>query len=414
MSAPLPLLRPSSPASNGLISDGLHDHLNHHLTQPIELAALLALTLVPQLSSKILHLLLNSVDRSAEALWQAPASFFKPHLTPKQLESLADFRASNHPEQLFEPYEQNEIHLIPWGTALYPECLRGIFSPPVLLFLKGSGEALQTISQTYRSVGVVGNRRMSDYAQRVTQKLVSELAPYQPVIVSGLAEGVDGCAHQTALDVGLKTLAVFGCGLDLIFPSHHKTLAQNILEAGGGHLSEYPLGYPADKYTFPQRNRIVAGLSAGVLVTEGNIKSGSLITARLALEEGRNIYAPPANLFSTAAEGPHYLIHQGALMVTHGQQIAQDLGWDGSSQEKTVLSTQCAVQDGVDKQAVEATFEGSAEERLVLNQISYDPMNIDALIEQTGLSSETLMTTLTMLELADQIKTLPGHQVCRL
>lgn len=405
MSAPLPLLRPSSPASN--------DRLTQDLAHPTELAALLALTLVPHLSAKILHLLLNSVDRSAQALWQAPASFFKPHLTPKQLESLDAFRASNIPEQLYEPYEQNGIYLVPWGTDFYPARLQEIHGPPVLLFVKGSLSSLEQIVQTERALAVVGTRKMSDYAERVTQKLVSEMAPYHSVIVSGLAAGVDGCAHKTALETGQQTLAVFGCGVDIIYPTQHQRLAQDIVEAGGALVSEYPLGFRADKSTFPQRNRIVAGLSAGVLVTEGNIKSGSLITARLALEEGRNVYAAPGNLFAPGSEGPHYLIQQGALLVTQGEEIAKDLGWDDFPKTETV-SNQLSFK--LDNHTIlkEGSFEGSVEERLVLSQISYDPMNIESLIEQTGLTSETLMMALTMLELADQIKTLPGHQVCRL
>ncbi len=401
MSVQLPLLRPSSPASNDPLTQDLTHSLTH-LTHPSELAALLALTLVPHLSAKVLHLLLNNVERSAQALWQAPASFFKPHLTPKQQESLVAFRGSNSPEHLFEPYQNSGIHLVPWGTEFYPQRLQEIHGPPVLLFVKGALASLAKMIQTDRALAVVGTRKMSDYAERVTQKLVKEMAVYDAVIVSGLAAGVDGCAHQTALETGQKTLAVFGCGVDIVYPAQHQRLAQSIVEAGGALLSEYPLGFRADKSTFPQRNRIVAGLSAGVLVTEGNIKSGSLITARLALEEGRNVYATPGNLFAPGSEGPHYLIQQGALLVSRGEEIAKDLGWEEglSSEVSTRLSP--------------TSLSESNEERLVLSHISYDPMDIEALITQTGLTSETVMTTLTMLELADRIKTLPGHQVCRL
>lgn len=199
-------------------------------------------------------------------------------------------------------------------------------------------------------------------------------------------------------------MAVFGCGLDVIFPSNNRRLSEEIVANGGALVSEYPLGTQGSKYTFPQRNRIVAGLSHGVLVVEGSVKSGALITARLALEEGRSVFAVPGNIFSPGSQGPLHLIKNGAIPVSAGEDILRDLNWSLDAFDKTFESS---------KQQTLLFQDLSEEDRRLLEWIPYDPVSIESVQLKTELSSAQLGERLTMMELDGLIILLPGANVCR-
>jgi DNA processing protein len=209
------------------------------------------------------------------------------------------------------------------GFADFPPALQAINDPPACLFVRGNAHLLQA----ERSLGIVGTRTATEYSRQLISQLLMNVQAMAPVIISGLAAGVDGMAHQAALANALPTVAVMGTGLSLIYPQHHTGLARQIVATGGLLVSEYPLTYGGDKHTFPARNRIIAGLSQGVLVTECPRRSGAMITARFALDSGREVFALPGNVGLPNAEGPNHLLAQGAHLVQTGADISEVLKW---------------------------------------------------------------------------------------
>ena len=200
----------------------------------------------------------------------------------------------------------------------YPQLLKEIYDPPEKLYLLGKLK-----SKEKYPLAVVGTRRISSYGRQITMSLVKALSQAGLTIISGLALGTDGLAHQTALDVSGRTIAVLGSGLDIIYPSAHKKLAQEIIKSGGAVVSEYPLNTRPSKWTFPARNRIVAGMCLGTLVIEAPKRSGALITARFALEQGREVFAVPGSIYTENSAGCHILIKMGAKPVTKPEDILE-------------------------------------------------------------------------------------------
>ena len=200
----------------------------------------------------------------------------------------------------------------------YPQLLKEIYDPPQTLYVNGQLKAVEKYP-----LAVVGTRKISSYGQQITQSLVKALARAGLTIISGLALGVDGLAHQATLDVGGRTIAVLGSSLDIIYPPSHEKLAQRIVESDGAIISEYPPKTRPSKWTFPARNRIVAGLSLGVLVIEAPKRSGALITARFALDQGREVFAVPGSIYNKNSAGCHLLIKLGAKPVTKPEDILE-------------------------------------------------------------------------------------------
>ena len=200
----------------------------------------------------------------------------------------------------------------------YPELLKKIYEPPQVLYVNGQLKAKEKYP-----LAVVGTRKVSLYGKKITYSFVKALAQAGLTIISGLALGVDGIAHQAALDVGGRTIAVLGSGLDIIYPSSHQQLAQNIIESNGAIISEYEPKTRPSKWTFPARNRIVAGMSLGTLVIEAPKKSGALITARYALEQGREVFAIPGSIYNENSAGCNLLIKMGAKPVTKPEDILE-------------------------------------------------------------------------------------------
>lgn len=339
-----------------------------------------------------------------QALWEASDDFLRARLTPARLQAFTKRRNEGLNGDWLPTYEKLGIHVIPYTDERYPTLLKEIHDPPLILYVKGNPDALAG-----KTLGVVGTRKASEYGRQVTEKLIQDLQAAKVTIVSGLAAGIDTIAHWAALNSQLPTVAVFGCGLDIIFPRDNKKLSEAIIAAGGALVSEYPLGTPGNKYTYPQRNRIVAGLSHGVLVTEGDLRSGSLITARLALEEGRSVFAVPGNIFSTGSQGPHYLIKNGATPVGSAEDMLKDLSW---WLEPKQLGLEIA--SGTETVPAPSEPENLSEpEAALLKSISYDPVAVDDLPQACGMPSAQVNELLTLLELEGLIVLLPGAKVCR-
>lgn len=274
----------------------------------------------------------------------------------------------------------------------YPSKLKNISDPPPLLYYRGDLSIFER-----PTLAVVGSRRPSDYGLRITSRLVTELARADVVIVSGLAYGIDGAAHQAVLEAGGTTAAVFGCGLDTIYPSGHKALAQRITQSGC-LISEFPKGTPPERFNFPVRNRIVSGLSDGVLVVEAGQKSGALVTAQIALEQGRDIFAIPGSLDNELSYGPNSLIKQGAATVTTVDDIFNNFGW-----HKSEIAAQPAFDLG----------KLSKDERLLYEQLSPQPLHLDELGRKLSLGTGKIAEVLLNLELKGLILRKPGNFVVK-
>jgi DNA processing protein len=281
---------------------------------------------------------------------------------------------------------------IPFCHPSYPSKLKNIANPPPYLYIKGQIDLFEG-----PALAIVGSRRPTDYGLRMASRLSSELAAAGVVIISGLAYGVDGAAHQAALEAGGKTIAVFGCGLNTIYPNGHKGLAERITQSGC-LISEFPKGTKPERFNFPVRNRVVAGLSDGVLVIEAGLKSGALVTASLALDQGRDVLAVPGSVDSELSVGPNGLIKQGAIAVTAADDIFSNFGW-----HKSVAAREPAID----------LNKLSRDEQVVFKELSIQPVHIDEIGRKTNLGPGKTAEALLNLELKGFIMRKPGNYVVR-
>ena len=304
--------------------------------------------------------------------------------------------------------KQTGTVLVPIGDPRYPPRLRQIFDPPILLFVRGRVELLQSYM-----IAVVGTRRPTPYGSAVAERLSGDLARAGLTVASGMARGIDTAAHKGALAASGDTLAVFGCGVDMLYPAENRRLCETLAQKGC-LISEFPMGAPAYPQNFPIRNRIVSGMSCGVLVVEGAQYSGSAITARLALEQGREVFAVPGNITSKASWGPNLLIKQGAKLV-------QD--WNDVIVELPVEIRRRLIAEGKQRLLEEfgeeslprdpaSDIDGPNREiaRSLLGQLKVDAaIHIDELFERLeNYSSSELIATLFELEMMGLVKQLPG------
>ncbi|MCB5190214.1 DNA-processing protein DprA [Methylobacillus arboreus] len=284
-------------------------------------------------------------------------------------------------------------HLVTLADASYPQSLLDIPNPPPLLYAKGNPDLLNM-----PSIAVVGSRNASPQGEKNAEEFSAALSLHGLCIVSGMALGIDGAAHRGALQAGGRTIAVVGTGLDIVYPARHRALAHQIAEHGL-IVSEFALGTPSRAQNFPRRNRIISGLSQGCLVIEANLQSGSLITARLAAEQGREVFAIPGSIHSPLAKGCHQLIKQGAKLVESMQDILDEM--------KIPLMPVPAVEVPVDEGAV-------SEQNPLIEALGYDPVSLDTLAARSGLTTERLSAMLLVLELEGKITSLPGGRFQRI
>ena len=296
--------------------------------------------------------------------------------------------------------------------AGYPERLREIYDPPTVLWIRGSVELLAR-----PGIAVVGTRQPSPYGAGMAELLSRDLANRRLTILSGMARGVDTAAHKGALDAGGKTVAVWGTGIDVIYPKENKKLAESIVAGGGTIVSEYPLGtFPAPQ-NFPIRNRILSGMSVGVLVIEAAEYSGTRITARCAMEQNRDVYAVPGNVTNKNSWGPNTLIKQGAKLTATWEDVWEDL----PSQIRLQLEDEMGAASADESKGggTASLFDETplpAHERLVIDKLRHDEsLQLDDLIErlEADLGSAEIFTALFELELAGRVKQLPGKNYVR-
>jgi DNA processing protein len=286
--------------------------------------------------------------------------------------------------------EDAQNHLVTLADATYPSTLLEIPDPPPLLYVKGHVEMLNR-----PTLAVVGSRNASPQGMKNAEEFAMALSHAGYCIVSGLALGIDGAAHRGALRGNSGTVAVVGTGLDIVYPARHRELAHDIA-ARGALVSEFPLGTPSRAQNFPRRNRIISGLSCGCLVVEANVQSGSLITARLATEQGREVFALPGSIHSPLSKGCHLLIKQGAKLVDDIKDILEELG---NAPTSPVVSESSAETTGNDP---------------LLECMGFDAITLDTLMQQSGLTGETVSAMLLMLELEGKVSCLPGGRYQRI
>jgi len=292
-------------------------------------------------------------------------------------------------------FDSDNKHLIPFTSNDYPDFLRQIDSAPKLLFVQGNKALLKQ-----HQIAIVGSRNPSPQGKNNAAEFAKTLARAGAVIISGMALGVDGYAHQAVLDEKLPTIAVAGTGLDRVYPAKHKDMAQQIVEHGA-LVSEFALGTGVRATHFPARNRIISGMSLGTLVVEAAIKSGSLITARLAMEQGREVFAIPGSIHNPLARGCHYLIKQGVKLVETAEEIIEELGALAMWQSDLLSG-----QEGAENETQD--FEIDEEYQELLSHIDYDATPMDKIIERSGLEIDVVSHMLLLLELNDHIVSVAG------
>jgi len=302
--------------------------------------------------------------------------------------------------------------LVTLGDARYPEMLRGILDPPAVLFCRGRVDVLGAVN-----VGVVGTRHPTPYGVAATERLAGDLARAGVTVVSGMARGIDTAAHKAALSVEGMTIAVLGCGVDIVYPSENRKLAAEIA-AKGLIISEFPMGSTAFPQNFPIRNRIISGLSVGLLVTEGAQYSGSSITARLAMDQNREVFAVPGNITSKMSWGPNLLIKQGAKLVQDWNDVVADL--PVAAQQRLIeAGRQRILNQGLGLATATEAASGASDasdpaqsiNRVVLRQLKVDEaVHLDKLVETCEeVSPSEIIASLFEMEIQGLVKQLPGR-----
>lgn len=363
-----------------------------------QLRAWLTLAQTPGLGPRLVARVVARFGDVETALGADPSALRDLGVPEKALEAL---RRPNQQGQdaLLAWAEREGAHILHRDHPAYPPLLGQIPDPPIILYVRGDPAAL-----TDPQLAIVGSRNPSPQGAETARDLARHLAGCGLTITSGLALGVDGAAHQGALEAG-RTIAVLGTGLDRVYPASHRELARRIA-AGGALVSELPPESPARPEHFPRRNRIISGLSLGTLVTEAALGSGSLITARLAVEQGREVFAVPGSIHNPLARGCHALIREGARLVECAQDILLELApalrmlTDGPAEQ--------ARERPGDAPIAAEPPQGDGDYRKLLAAMGQDPVAVDDLIRRTGLPAESVASMLLLLELQGRVSSCPG------
>ena len=353
---------------------------------PEEAGLWIGLSLIPGLGSQTYCALLRRFG-TPDQIYAASYQDLKSVVPDKIASVIREGLAREHVQDALDWLQQPHNHLITLADADYPRALLEIPDPPPLLYLKGDRARLNV-----PTIAIVGSRHATPQGERNAESFAQALSEAGYCIASGLALGIDGAAHRGALQGRAGTIAVVGTGLDIVYPARHRELAHQIVQHGA-LISEYALGTPSKPQNFPRRNRLISGLSQGCLVVEANLQSGSLITARLAGEQGREVFAIPGSIHSPVAKGCHQLIKQGAKLVDQIQDILDELGNHLPAPKSPTPP---------------------AAEHPLLQRMGYDPVSMEALVQRSGLTGDTLSAMLTVLEIEGQIAVLPGGRFQRM
>ena len=339
-------------------------------------------TLIPGIGRVKFTQLENYFGNLADA-WQAsPSELKNSGLDRSSINAITSWRDKVSLEAEMEKLERYGVKVLTCHDQDYPSRLKEIYDYPPVLYVRGS-----LLPEDEWCLAVVGTRRATVYGRQVTEEIVADLARNRITIVSGLARGIDSLAHLSTLESGGRSIAVFACGLDIVYPAENANLARRIMQQGA-LVSEYPLGTRPKAENFPRRNRIMSGLSLGFLIVEAGETSGAMITARLALEQNREVFAIPGSILSPASRGTNHLIQEGAKLVSHYTDILEELNL-------TAVVHQVELKE---------VIPASETESLLLKQLSAEPTHIDEVCRSSGLPISTVSSTLAMMELKGLVK----------
>lgn len=358
--------------------------------------AWLALGLIPEVGAATFHRLVQGLG-SAEAVLRAKTEALEqvPGISQQVARAIVSFPWQDALDRELRVIETRGLGLIRFGDEGYPELLAAIHSPPPILYLRG------TIGPADRvAVAIVGSRQASPYGSAMAEQISGELAERGVTIVSGMARGIDAAAHRGALRAAGRTIAVLGCGLGVTYPPEHAELADQIAEQGA-LISEFPVFTPPKPGHFPQRNRIISGLARGVVVIEAGLKSGAMITANYALEQGREVFAVPGQVTSRSSRGCHQLIKAGAKLTE---------GWEDIWEE---IELQVAPGAQIVRDLTPVSRSLAQEEILIVDALEAGPMQIDDLIGRTQLPAGQMASLLLSLMLKGMIEELPGKSFAK-
>jgi len=315
--------------------------------------------------------------------WEARSyQFAAAGLNENLSRQLIQIRKKTCLDELMETIQEAGIKVYYWDHPRYPERLRHINQSPFVIYLKG-----ELIEDDIWGVAIVGTRRYSDYGRQITAEIAKTLAGYGITVISGLARGIDGIAHQNSLEACGRTIAVLGSGIDQIYPPEHKKLAERI-EIQGALISDYPVGTPPDGSNFPPRNRIISGLSKVIIVIEAGQKSGALITAGYAAEQGKEVFAVPGKITSPVSKGTNLLIKQGAHPLLSAQDVLDLLNMSLAYEHRTV----------------KRTLPGDPREALLFQAVGDEPQHVDEISTLVNLPIEEVTSTLALMELKGMVR----------
>jgi len=360
----------------------------------------LALALTPGLASRLSARLLREFG-SPEEVFRAPLLRLESCRLPAPV-AQAVFK-----KQAFKRAEKElaltrgiaGCRLLNWTEPEYPQSLLQIYDPPVMLYVRGDAQVLNQ-----PSISIVGTRRPTMYGTQMAERLGRELAARGVVVVSGMARGIDSIGHQGALAMNGRAVGVLGTGVNVCYPKENKKLYEKVLERGA-IISEFPLGTHPAPENFPVRNRIVAGMPLGVVVVEGAQYSGSLITARLAMEFGREVFAVPGNVTQPVSFAPNLLIKQGAKLVTNGEDVIEEL-----PTPVRAMLVQAEQPESEQRNLLAAASLNGSEKKIYELLSTDDPKHIDEIVERSGLNSSEVLATLFDLEMKGIVRQSPGKQ----
>jgi len=359
-----------------------------------ELKALLSLSTIQGIGSNKLRALIRFFQSPTEVQKASVASLCRVSGVDRKLAT--NIKGSDNlsfAERQVELAEKQNIKILSYWHDSYPQLLKQIYDPPVLLFIKGDFNEKDALA-----IAVVGTRQPDNYGQLAAAKIAGELVDKGISVVSGLAYGIDTIAHQTAVARGGRTIAALGSGLDVIYPASNIKLAEKI-EQTGVLLSEFPMGTGPDRGNFPRRNRIISGLSLGVVVVQAKNKSGALITAKMALEQNREVFAVPGSIYNEQSVGTNQLIKEGATLVASVDDIIAEI------HALQVFGSENVVN------IPDLQLEG--DEAVIMKALSYQPVHVDRVVKITRLSTPSVLSHLLSLELANLVKQLPGKMFVR-
>jgi DNA processing protein len=311
--------------------------------------------------------------------------------------AIANFKDWGKVKAELDLLKKYNVNIITYQNELYPQKLLNVYDRPPFIYVMGN------LNKDDINIAIVGSRAASTYGKYTTERISRELALKGITVVSGMARGIDSAAHRGAITAQGRTIAILGSGLDVIYPPENKKLFNDIIE-NGAVISEFPLGTPPRSSNFPARNRIISGMSYGVVIVEAGEKSGSLITARLALEQGREVFAVPGSIDSAGSRGTNKLIKQGAKLIENTDDILEEI----MPQIEITSALKPVATSGIEKTANEHQETLNEIDRKIFDYVSLGRIHIDDLISSTGLSSADILSALTTMELKGIIQQFPG------